>query len=242
MGETDMGDQTGVPADADTTTAEQVSREDWAEQRRAEARAHFEPPSHFDTPAWMGPGTREYTPPQVPVQPEPVHDQLHVYAPSPIADSVPDEAHWVERRKPRVLVGILLSLALAGAVASLVLAIVNQSAIAVGALVGCGIVAVIFRGALMSSGLTTVDLKSSTLKVRQDNELSVFNLADPATRVEVTGAPGTSDWAVVLESVHHREVILTSAHVNSKEFDKILLHYRAVAERERQERHDRFNR
>ena len=242
MGEMDMGDQTVGPREADTTTAEQLSREEWAEQRRADARAHLEPPSHFDTPTWLGPTTREFTPPQVPVQPEPVHDQLHAYAPTPVSDSVPESAHWVEHRRPRVFVGVLLAAALIGAVASLVLAIVNQSVIAVVALVGCAIVAVIFRGALMSSGLTTVDLKSSTLRVRQDNELSVFNLADPATRVEVTGAPGTSGWKVVLESVHHREITLTSAHVDTVAFDQILLHYRAVAERERQERHDRYNR
>ncbi|RNL79764.1 hypothetical protein [Nocardioides marmorisolisilvae] len=242
MGEMDMGDQNGAPLEADTTTAEQVSREDWAEQRRAEARAHLDPPSHFDTPSWLGPSQREYVPPQVPVQPEPVHDQLHVYAPTPIADSVPDAAHWVEHRKPRFFVGALLSLALLGAVASLVFAIVAQSVIAVGALVGCAVIAVIFRGALMSSALTTVDLKSSTLKVREGNELSVFNLADPATRVEVTGTPGSSSWKVVLESVHHREIVLTAANVNPVEFDTILLHYRAVAERERQDRHDRYNR
>ncbi|MFL6155041.1 MAG: hypothetical protein ACJ72D_03045 [Marmoricola sp.] len=242
MGEMDMGEQTDALLETDTTTAEQLSRADWAEQRRAEARAHLDPPSHFATPSWIGPTTHEYVPPQVPVQSEPVHDQLHVYAPTPVADMVPDSAHWVERRKPRLFVGALLSLALAGAVASLVFSILDQSVVAVVALVGCGIVAVIFRGALMSAALTTVDLKGSTLKVRAGNELSVFNLADPATRVDVTGTPGSSSWNVVLESVHHRQIILTAAHVNPVEFDQILLHYRALAERERLDRHDRYNR
>ena len=251
MGETDMGDDVGAPLESDTTTAtgEQVSRDEWADQRRAEARApleqqpvHLDPPEHFDTPSWLGPGSREYTPPTVPVQAEPMHDQLHVYAPTPVADSVPETAHWVEHRKPRVFVGAMLVAAVLGAVAALVFTILDQSIVAVAALVICGILAVILRGALMSSGLTTVDLKGSTLKVRQDNELSVFNLADPATRVEVSGTPGTSSWKVGLESVHHREITLTPANVDSVELDQILLHYRAVAERERQDRFNRYNR
>jgi len=242
MGEMDMGDEQGTPADADTTTAEQLSRDDWAEQRRAEARAHLDPPTHFDTPAWLGPGSREYAPPQVPVQPEPVHDQLHAYAPTPVADSVPDVAHWVEHRKPRVFVGVLLTATLIGALASLVFAVVNQSIAAVVALVVCGILAVIFRGALMSSGLTTVDLKGSTLKVRSEGELNVFNLADPSHRVEVAGTPGNSDWKVVLESIDHRELVLTAAHVNPNEFHTIVTHYRELAEQERQDRYDRYNR
>ena len=246
MGETDMGsqaEQPGAPLESDTTTrAGETSPTDWAEQRRAEARAPLAPPTHFDTPSWLGPSNRENTVPQVPVQAEPVHEQLHAYAPRPVTDPVPDTGHWVEHRKPRVFVGMLLVAALLGAIASLVLAVLNQSLVAVAGLVICGIVAVIFRGALMSSGLTTVDLKNSTLKVRQDGELSVFNLADPANRIEASGTPGSSDWKVVMESLDHREITLTAAHVNPVEFDKILSHYRAVAERERQERFNRYNR
>jgi hypothetical protein len=127
-------------------------------------------------------------------------------------------------------------------VASLAFAILNQSPAAKVGLVACGFLAVIFRGALMSSGLTTVDLKSSTLKVRHEGELSIFNLADPAHRVEVSGTPDSSSWKVVLESIDHRELTLTAAHVNPDEFHKVVTFYRAVAERERQDRFDRFNR
>lgn len=240
MDEMDMGDQiVAPPTEGDAIAAEEATR---AEQLRAEARAALQPPTHFDTPSWLGPSTREFVPPQVPVQPEPVHDQVHVYAPTPVDDSIPETAHWVEHRKPRVLVGVMLTLTTLGALASLVFTVLDRSALSITGLAVCGVLAVIIRGTLMSAALTTVDLKSSTLRVRQDNELSVFNLADPATRVEVTGAPGTPAWKVVLESVHHREITLTSAHVDSEEFDHILLHYRAVAERERQERHDRYNR
>jgi hypothetical protein len=242
MGEMDMEDQSGAPGELDTTTAEQLSREDWAEQRRAEARAQLDPPSHFDTPSWMGPSSRANTTPQVPVQSEPTHDQLHAYAPTPVADTVPDVAHWVEHRKPRLFVGVLLAAALIGAIASLVFAVVNQSAVAIVGLVACGLLAVIFRGALMSSGLTTVDLKGSTLRIRNEGELSIFNLADPSHRVEVTGTPDSGDWKVVLESMDHREITLTSAHVNPEEFHKIITYYGAVAERERQDRFNRFNR
>ncbi|MFL6023534.1 MAG: hypothetical protein ACJ72O_09370 [Marmoricola sp.] len=242
MGEMDMGDLPGTPLEADTTTAEQLSRDERAEQRRAEARAQLEPPTHFSTPSWMGPTTHEYVPPVVPVQQDPVHDQLHVYAPTPVADSVPDSAHWVEHRKPRVFVGVLLALALCGAIASLAFAIINQSVVAVVALVACAIVAVIFRGALMGSGLTTVDLKSSTLRIRKDGELSVFNLADPTHRVEVSGTPGSSDWKVVLESIDHRELTITAAHVNPVDFHRVVTFYREVAEREREDRFNRFNR
>ena len=248
MGETDMGPQANEPGaphpglETDTTTdAGEISRADWAEQRRAEARAHLDPPTHFDTPSWLGPSNRENTP-QVPVQAEPVHEQMHVYAPTPAVDPVPDTAHWVEHQKPRVFVGVLLTAAVLGAVACLVFTIINQSVVAVAGLVVCGIIAVIFRGALMSSGLTTVDLKSSTLKVRQDGELSVFNLADPTCRVEISGTPGNSDWNVLLESLDHRELTLTSAHVNPVEFHRIVSYYRTVADKERQDRHERYNR
>lgn len=244
MGEMDMGDGLGAPGESDTTTStdEPMSRDERAEQRRAEARAHFEAPSHFDTPSWMGPSTREYVAPQVPVQSEPVHEQLHAYAPTPIADAVPDSAHWVEHRKPRVYVGVLLTAALLGALTSLVFAVLNQSIVAVGALVVCAIVAVIFRGALMATALTTVDLNGSTLRIRKAGDLSVFNLADPAHRVEMSGTPGSSDWKVVLESIHHEEIVLTAANVQPAEFAKIVSYYRTLAERERQDRHDRFNR
>ena len=66
--------------------------------------------------------------------------------------------------------------------------------------------------------------------------------ADPANRIEVSGTPGASDWKVVMESLDHREITLTASHVNPVEFDKILLHYRAIAERERQDRFNRYNR
>jgi hypothetical protein len=120
--------------------------------------------------------------------------------------------------------------------------VLNQSVVAVAGLVICAIIAVIFRGALMSSALTTVDLKSSTLKVRADGELSVFNLADPTTLIEVFSTPDHSDWKVVLEAVDHRKLTLTAAHVNPVEFHRIVTHYREVAERERIDRHDRYNR
>ena len=248
MGETDMGpqaDQPGTAVEADTTPeSDELSRADYAEQRRAEARAALEPPTHFDTPSWMGPSSRPYVQPEVPVQAEPVHEQVqvHAYAPVPVADTVPEAAHWVEHRKPRYFVGLLLTLAIAGAIVSLVFAILDQSVVAIVGLVLCTIVAVIFRSALMSSALTTVDLKSSTLKVRQEGERHLFNLADPTRNVEVTGTPGRGDWKVVLESVDGRQVTLTGAHVNSEEFDKVLLYYRAIAERERQDQYNRFNR
>ena len=238
MGEMDMESQ----PESDTTTAEQLSRDDRAEQRRAEARAQLEPPARFDTPSWLGPSTREFLAPQVPEQNEPAHDRLHAYAPAPITDPVPETAHWVEHRKPRVFVGLLLTLALTGAVACLIVAVLDQSLVAGVGLVVCGFIAVLFRGALMSTGLTTVDLKNSTLKVRKDGELSIFNLADPAHRVEVAGTPGSSDWKVALESIDHREIVLTAAHVNPVEFDKIVTYYREIAERERQDRFNRFNR
>jgi len=252
MGEMDMGDLPGAPLESSTATTEKTTteteqawrNEELAEQLRSEARALLDPPTHFATPSWMGPSTHEQAPPQVPLQAGPVDDEVSVYAPAPLQapDSVPDRAHWVERQKPRMFVGLLMTSALIGAIASLVLAVVNQSIVAVGGLVLCGLIAVIFRGALMSTGLTTVDLQGSTLRIRKDAELSVFHLADPALLVEETGTPGGSDWKVVLESVHHHGITLTAANVNAAEFHEILAHYRGLAERERQDRYNRFNR
>lgn len=249
MGETDMGSQAPEPGaqytepELQTTATDEKSTADWAGQRRAEARAALDPPKHFDTPAWMGPthGTETFTP-QVPAQPEPSHDTLHVFAPSPAAEPMPETAHWVEHRKPRVFVGVVLTLALIGAIASLAFAIVNQSVTAVVVLVVCVIFAVIFRGALMSSAVTTVDLKGSTLRVRKGASQAVCNLADPSHRVEVLGTPGSPDWQVILEATDGRDLVLTAANVDPVEFHRIATHYRVVAERERQNRLERFNR
>lgn len=241
MGEPDMGptSETGATTDEALTTAQ------WAEARRAEARAPLpEVEEHFATPSWMDRG--EITPvprtaPVVPPQVQPVHDTLHPYAPVRPADPIPDSAHWVEHRRPRFVIGTLLTLSLLGAIACLVVAIITQATAAIVGLAVCGFLAVVFRATLLSQGVRTTDLKGSTLKIRTGGDLQIFRLDDPDHIIQVVGEPGASGWKVVLEAPDGRIVELTAAHVDPAEMHPIAKHYHAVAETERERRHYRFN-
>lgn len=205
------------------------------EQRTFEGRRSFE------TPSWMAPRTSETQ--RVPAQAEPEHDTFVPPMPRPTRDvAIPSEAHWTERAKPRLLAGTLLTVSLVGAVACLVFTVTTQSVVAIAGLVGCAVVAVIFRGGLMSAGVTTVELKGATLKVRRNGVLDIFNLADPIHQATMSGTPGEANWRLRMEALGGRVVELTSAQVNSRELAPVITYFHALAERERREREERFNR
>jgi hypothetical protein len=245
MDETDMGPnaEPGAGLEAGTTTEEAATS---AEQLRNAARAHLpEAESHFSTPSWMDRGEVAPVPrvlPQVPVQAQPLHDELHAYAPIRASEAIPEAAHWVERRRPRVVVGVLLTLSLLGAIASLVVASITQDVVAIVALAACGFLAVVFRATLMSKGVTTTDLKGTTLKVRTGGDLQIFKLDDPDHIIQVVGQPDSPGWKVILEAPDGRIVTLDASLVNAQEMHPVALYYHAVAERERDRRHARFNR
>ena len=214
-----------------------------AEQRRAAARAQFE------TPSWIGPSRG--TAGVVPTQAEPDHDEFdevdEVNKPWPTTavpsgEPIPDVAHWSEKTGSRVVAGTILSLALVGLVTSLVLTITTQSMGAIGGLAASALVAVIFRGALMSAGITTVDLKGSILRIRKGGVLDIVNLADPVHIVALVGEPDEPSWRLRLEAVDGRIVELGPQQVDPHEMHRIVLYYRAVAERDRRDRERRFNR
>ena len=234
MDETDTG-----PAAGPEATAAEVARQ-WAEQRRAQARAQF------DTPSWIGPhrpGTTSDTTPLIPQQAEPEHDDIEPAVATTVAAApIPKTAHWVERARPRLLVGTLLVLALAGVVTSLVLTVTTQSIGAISTLVACAFVAVIFRGALMGSGVTTVDLQGARLRIRKDGVQDEVDLADPVHRVALVGTPDRSTWRLRLETIDGRTIELGRSQVDARELHRIAEHYQAIAEREKRDRERRFNR
>lgn len=242
MDEPDMGPN--QPSETGTTT-EEAAAVDWAAQRRAEARAPLvEPESHFATPSWLDRGPVVPVPravPQVPPQVEPAHDTLHPSAPLPPSVVIPESAHWVEHRRPRLVVGILLTVSVLGAIGFLVATIVTQGTAAIVGLTICGVLVVVFRATLMSAGVTTTDLKGPILKVRTSGDLHVFKLDDPDHLVKVVGQPGSSGWKVVLESPTGNVVELDASDVNAEEMHPIAEYYRGVAERERDHRRYRFN-
>lgn len=211
----------------------------WAEQRRAQARAQFE------TPSWIGP-TRG--PANIPEQTGSAHDELQddddivIELPPVPHDPIPDAAHWAEKARPRLVAGTLLVAALAGVVTCLVLTIVTQSVGAIAGLVACAFVAVIFRGALMGSDITSVDLKGSVLRIRKGGALDIVNLADPVHFVGVLGTPDQPTWRLRLEAVDGRVVELGPKQVDSVVMDRVVKYYRAIAERDQRERERRFNR
>jgi hypothetical protein len=205
------------------------------------SQRNFEGRQNFETPTWIGPG-RPGAVQHVPAQAEPEHD---MFAPVPVPTrdvAILAEGHWSERAKPRLVAGTLLTLALLGAAGCLVLTILTQSIGAIAGLAGCAIVAVIFRGGLMSTGVMTVELKGSTLKVRRDGVTDIFNLADPAHQATLTGTPGDPTWRLRLEALGGRVVELTPAQVDPAELGPVVAHFNAIAARERQERERRFNR
>jgi hypothetical protein len=231
MDETDTGTVKG-PEALSADAARQL-----AEQRRAQARAQFE------TPSWIGPSRG--TAGVVPTQAEPEHDEFDEPEPT-IArlsgEPIPDTAHWSEKAGSRVVAGSILVLALAGLVTSLVLTITTQSMGAIAGLAASALVAVIFRGALMSSGITTVDLKGSILRIRKGGVLDIINHADPVHVVALVGDPDESSWRLRVEAVDGRIIDLGPRQVDAQEMHRIVLYYRAVAERDLRDRERRFNR
>jgi hypothetical protein len=233
MDETD----TGTARSPEALSAEAARQ--LAEQRRAQAR------SHFDTPSWLGP-TRDPSAAGIPEQVEPDHDDIdelvEPVVPTTSRSPIPESAHWAEKARPRMVAGTLLVLALLGVLVSLVLTIVTQSVGAIAALAGCAFVAVIFRGALMGSGITTVDLKGSVMRVHKGGELDIINLADPVHGVELIGSPDQPTWRLRLEAVDGHVVELGPQQVDAQEVHRIVEYYRAVADRARRDRESRFNR
>jgi hypothetical protein len=233
MDETD----TGTTKSHDALSAEAARH--LAEQRRAQAR------SHFDTPSWLGP-SRDGATASIPEQIEPEHDILddpiEEAAPAPSHSHIPEEGHWAEKAKPRIVAGTFLVLALLGTLVSLVLTIVTQSVGAIAALAACAFVAVIFRGALMGSGITTVDLKGSVMRIRKGGRLDIFNLTDPVHVVDLIGTPDQSTWRLRLEAVDGRIIELGPQQVDAPEVHRIVEYYRAIADRARREKENRFNR
>lgn len=249
MDEPDMGPDAGagrgVPSAETSTATTDASAPDRAEQLRAEARAPLvEPEEHFSTPSWLDRGGAVPVPraaPYVPPQVQPAHDDLHAYAPVPASSMIPESAHWVEHRRPRLVVGILLALSLLGALGLLVVTIITQATAAIVGLAVCGVLVVVFRATLMSTGVTITDLKGAILQVRMNGDLHVFKLDDPDHVVQVVGQPGSHGWRVVLESPSGTIVELDASHVNAQEMHPIAEYFRGVAEREREQRRYRFN-
>lgn len=242
MDETDIGQAAGPEA-----AAAEAARQ-WAEQQRAQARAQFA------TPSWIGPSRDPSRDPGsntghdtgatslIPQQAGPEHDAVEVVVPAIPREPIPETAHWAEKARPRMFAGILLVAALAGVVTSLVLAITTQSVGSIVGLVACAFVAVIFRGALMGSGITTVDLKGSVLRIRNGAVLDVVNLADPVHLVELHGTPDQPTWRLRLETVDGRTIELGPKQVDAPELHRVVAYYRSIADRAKRDRERRFNR
>jgi hypothetical protein len=222
----------GTIAEREARAAE-AARE-WAEQQRAKAR------TQFTTPSWIGPDRG--TTPHVPEQVEPDHDDLEIVVPVRTGPPIPDTAHWSEKARPRAVAGTVLVLALAGVVTGLALTITTQSVPAITLLAASAIVAVIFRGALMGVGVTTIDLKGPVLRIRKGGVLDVVNLADPMHPIDLVGSPDEPTWRLRIEAVDGRLIEITPLVADAHELDRIVRHYQEIAERKRQERQERFSR
>jgi hypothetical protein len=94
----------------------------------------------------------------------------------------------------------------------------------------------------MSSGVTTVDLKGSIMRIRKGGVLDIVNLADPVHLVELVGTPDQPGWRLHLEAVDGRTIEIGPREVDAAEVHRIVEYYRAIASRDKRERERRFNR
>lgn len=196
------------------------------------------PGSHFETPNWMGP--RVGPAPVVPAQVTPRHDDLLPEVPRPAG--LREEAHWTEHTTPRLFAGAVLVSATIGVGITLFFTIATQSPAALIGLAIAAVIAIIFRGTMMSSGTATVDLKGSTLTVHRDGVTDKFNLKDPYQQIEAVGTPDSRSWRLRLTTYDGRLVELAPGGVNPAELMPMVDYYRAVAEREQENHKRRFNR
>jgi len=232
-----MDEMDNTPVQSPEVIAAEAART--AAQRRLAAER-----AQFSTPSWIGPSREGAAEPVIPAQLLPDHDddEPEIVVPVVSEHPIPDTAHWSEHAKPRMLAGGVLLASLAGALGFLALAIITQAIGAIAGLVASVIVAVIFRGALMGEGVTTVDLKGPVLRVRKGGVLDVVNLADAMHRVELVGSPDQPTWRLLMEAVDGRVLELGPHQVDAQEMHRIVTYYRAIAERERRAREQRFNR
>ena len=80
-----------------------------------------------------------------------------------------------------------------------------------------------------------VSLDGSLLRVRGPGVDACFDLADALQRVEVSTRWHQWGWSLTLARLDHRDLVLTRRDVNRAELDRIVRHYREVAERRRAE-------
>lgn len=197
--------------------------------------------AHFATPSWMTPRTdRPETTHSVPAQVVPTHEA--VPRPSYADELVLKEGHWTERTATRMIGGALIAVVLIGMGVSLAIAISTRSVISGSIVVACAVVLVVLWSTMLGAGVTTVTLKDGRLKVRQQGELHTFDLADPMRRVELVGSPDDSAWRLLLETPGGGVVELSRAQVNPEELHPVVAHYRAIAQRNREEKDRRFQR
>ena len=231
-----MDETDNTPVQSPEVIAAEAART--AAQRRLAAER-----SQFSTPSWIGPAREGAAEPVIPAQLLPDHDdEPEIVIPVVSEHPIPDVAHWSERAKPRLLAGGVLVASLAGVLGFLALTIIARSTGAIAGLVACAIVAVIFRGALMGEGVTTVDLKGPVLRIRKGGVLDVVNLADAMHRVELVGSPDQPTWRLLIEALDGRVIELGPHQVDAPEMHRIVTYYRAIAERDERARERRFNR
>ncbi len=181
----------------------------------------------------------------IPEQLVPTHDTA---APTPkapvayVAPDIPETAVWRASHLPRVFVGSLLALAIAGTSGLGVrYAQSRGSDDFVSLMIGLGVV-VILWAVLIASTPQVVRLDGSVLTVRNSGGVDSFDLADGLQDVEVVGDPRTSHWAVLLHRHNNTSVVLRRHDVKASEVDPIVRHFRTVANRRGADRQTRFSR
>jgi hypothetical protein len=217
---------------------------------------------HFDTPDWLRPRadaaellgeagdlpgqagaeatepaeaaatTALRTPPAIPQQPLPTHDEAREQAHARARQSgpaIPHEARWKAKHKLRTTFGLLLVPFLAAAAAGGYYAwsIDSMEYIPVAA-IPVVIIAGIW-GAMMSTSPRVTTLKGSKITVRHDGIVDEFDLANPDQAIETSRDASDPRWKVTLERVDGSQLVFTRKHVPAAEFMTILQHYRRIA-------------
>lgn len=165
--------------------------------------------------------------PRVPRQTRPSHDNLaptppaqrdrrHPHHPHPArrTEQVPLHASWTEPAPGRWFTSALLVGVVLVGLGCLALALTTESRQWFVGLALAAVVAVVVRGAVISSTPLTVRLDGSNLTLHRGRTVDVYDLTDTFHLVETVGDPGRPGWRLRLEAVDGTITELTPQQVD----------------------------
>ncbi len=200
------------------------------------------------TTATRAPG-RHRAAPRIPRQLAPRHEASArsdapeaTAAPSPTAARIPEHAGWRGGSLPRLLAVTMLVAACLGTT-SLAVEYADLRSSSNGISLALGVAVIVgLWGLLIASSPQVVQLSGSILTIKNSRGVESFDLANGLQPVDLVGDPTRSQWALLLHRLDGSTLVLRRRDVDAVELDRIVRHYRRIAERSRTDRDARFDR